>query len=161
MISRGGTGSVNNPRPRNYVHAYDDVLRNIVTPGTFQNLNFLTNVERIDWGHGAGSADFTCNNDGTYYISYRIRIEKTAGASGQGEARLTKDGTEIAGSQTEVFIDADNIGFVMAGSIIDTVLDTEIIRVQWTGPTNSRTTTEGASSATTPISASVEIFRLC
>jgi hypothetical protein len=88
-----------------FVYAYDTTIQGISSASTFQDVTFNTNATIDGWTHTTSSADFVCPTTATYLLSYRVAITFTAGVSlttVTGSARLTNNGSEVAGSQSSV-----------------------------------------------------------
>jgi hypothetical protein len=93
----------------------------ITDAATWYDLSFNVNMTTSSyWTHQQNTSAFTCSVDGFYQIFYWINLAKTTGGSAQaGGCRMTKNGGFWTGSFVSFTYASNNVGQLLASSMID------------------------------------------
>lgn len=171
----GATGVLGNA----YFFAYDTTTQ--IPTAVFTNITFNTNgANDGNWTHVAGTADFTANISGTYLINIMLfytpsLIGVAPSFYGTISSRATLNNAEIPGSQAYLRMNTD--GSLSGGvreytlsnnfikrSIIVTINQNDILRLQQTGTTNASGSPAGLLApdgmGVTPIGGSISIVHI-
>ena len=123
---------------KSYVFAYDTTNQTVSVASSYQDITFNTNSQLLGWSHSSSSAVFICNEAGVYQIAYTTTSEKTSGTGlTNASLRLTKNGTEIAGSQQTFDYATTNQTTVQSKTVIVTFASGDELKLQYTGATTT------------------------
>ncbi len=154
---------VPNVTAKNFIFTYDTTTQTIAVIDTYQVVTFNTNGLFDGWLHTPGTGDFTSPANGIYLMTASFIGQKVAGVAGNMDTRFTIDGTEIAGSQGGIRIDATTfIGMAGSKTVLATVLKGEVLRCEISASGTNFSLTPGPSpgGAVTPISIKMSIIRI-
>jgi len=136
---------------RGYVFAYDTTTQSTAVANTFQDITYNNSPTKDSWSHTSGTATFTCNLSGMYEINYTATMNRTGAPNTTPEIILTKNGTEIAGSQVGIILSSTNIPVEVSNSVILPLVSGDLIKTRLTSSnTTGQITTAGANAVTRP-----------
>ncbi|GMU19495.1 MAG: hypothetical protein AMXMBFR12_06870 [Candidatus Babeliales bacterium] len=162
--STGSTGSTGATGPccnsDNYVFSYDTDKQPVSNVGTFQPLTFSDNGEINGWTHTAGSANFICNQTGTYLVEYDIIAFKTSGTNPTISIRGEINGVEVSGSQASIGLPSTKVAFEVTRAFIIDINNGQIFRLTFTGSSTSVQLAPNTGFGTVRPSSTITITRL-
>ena len=117
-----------------YAFAYDTTTQTVSVASSYQDVTFNTNSQLLGWAHSTSTATFICNTAGVYQVTYTTTSEKTTGTGViNANLRLTRNGTEIAGSQQTFDYATNNQTTVQSKTIITSFAQGDVLKLQYTG----------------------------
>jgi len=117
----------------NFFHAYDTTTQSVAVANVFQPVIFDTNHHLNGWTHTAGTSGFTCNQTGTYLISFNGHCQKTSGGNSLIELRIVSDGTEEVGTAVATTVSSNNNIRALPGNFILNVAAGVVLELEITG----------------------------
>jgi hypothetical protein len=117
---------------------YNTTTQSVVVAHIFQNILFSSEGESAGFSFTAGTSSITIPSSGIYQVSAGINAETISGAPQSVSVRLTRNGVEIAGSQTSEFSVSNNESIVVP--ITTTLISAaagDVIALQFTGSSNN------------------------
>lgn len=146
-----GSASVPAITAGNYIYSYDTTTQAVAVANTFQDVTFDTNGEMSGWTHTAGTATFTCNKTGKYNIEYGAAASVTLALTPTtGSIIVTKNGTEISGSQCFTSITSLSASAILQRNFLVSIASGDAIVVRFTGSATTIQLSSGGSGATQP-----------
>ena len=147
--NQGNQGFVGDGVGTNFAYAYSTASQTVAVANVFQLVTFTNNTSN---GWIVAGNVFTCPATATYRLTYNGRIVSSAGAPNNISMTInigsTPGETEIAGGQTNVNIDTNNVGGNITGEVLTTITAATTITLQFTGSATTVGLTPGGSTAT-------------
>lgn len=144
-----------------YAFAFDTTNQTISLESSFQDVTFNTNAQLLNWAHSTGTALFTCNKAGVYQITYTASSESTSESELiSSTLRLTKNDSEIPGSQQAFEYAINNQTCVQSKTIIATFNQNDVLRLQYASSSTACRLIAGDGLGTTRPSVTITITQL-
>lgn len=147
---------IHNQRLRVFINMVDTTTQTLITPNVFQMVTYDTEIVRVGW-----LANFTGFHFGMYLVYYTMFCHKSADASVfEGRCFDNKKNQEIKGSQSsETLRGLESEGILSNVFLFSSLFTTPDIQFEFTNSAPGEIQPFGLN-ATTPISASVSIFKI-
>jgi hypothetical protein len=143
------------PTSENYVSAFDTSSQGVSVANTFQTVTF-TDRSLNGWTYSSGS--FTCPKTGLYSINYYAKSAISL-LTGIASSIITKNGTEIAGSQCGFGLTTAIPSQLSGLCPLQFLSAGDVIALKFTG-TATTISIAPVGSGVSPISASLSIIKL-
>lgn len=144
-----------------YAFAFDTTNQTTSIASSFQDVTFNSNAQLLGWAHSTGTAIFTCNSPGVYQITYAASSETIANSGLiSSTLRLTKNDTEIPGSQQTFEYATNNQISVQSKTIITTFSQNDVLKLQYAGSSTACRLIAGEGIGTTRPSVALTIMQL-
>ena len=165
-LAGNGAGLTNIIPSANYVFSYSTATQAVVSAGTFQDITCNVDPQIDGWSHASGTASFTNNQTGLYWVQYKGQVQFNAtSASETVSLRAIVGAAEIAGSDAAVYAkkpaatSADDWVTPVSASFITSFTSGNVLKFQITGASGSSLIPNTGYSTTRP-SFSCTIMRL-
>lgn len=144
-----------------YAFSYDTTNQTTSIANSFQDVTFNTNAQLLGWAHSTGTAVFSCAKTAVYQITYVASSERTSGSGlTSASLRLTKNGTEIPGSQQAFEYTTNNQTTVQTKTIVTSCSQGDVLKLQYTGSNTGCRLIAGDGVGTTRPSVALAIVQL-
>jgi hypothetical protein len=131
--------NANNAKTASYSILEKTQVQSTVTPNTFENVSFNTNVftNGFDWTYSNGTNTLSCNVPGVYVILVSAYMQKIQGTAAVGGIRLVKNGTEIQGTYSSFTFSANNTLQAILINTVTYINSGDVIQLQMVGATTA------------------------
>jgi hypothetical protein len=167
-ISGNGSGltNLNTPTASNFLFSFDNVNRGgFDAANTFQNVLFSQNSNLNGWFHITNTAEFTAQQTGTYFVTYKVNLSSTGtGADINNYTRVTLNSIEVSGSLSAMSTNA-NVGAInnlpLTNSFVVSIAAGDVLRVQAASSSSTTSITPvGSLAGSTGTSAALTIVKI-
>jgi hypothetical protein len=159
-FSGDGSGLTNLTSSGDYVYAYSTNTLNVAVVDAFQDIPCNVNGPIDGWTHTAGTATFTCNQTGLYWIQFDAEALTDTTASSAISLRAVLGGVEIAGSQAAFSAGILNLSVPLSKGFLAAISNGNVLKFQFAGSHANNSLVANTGTGTTRPSFSCTIIRL-